>query len=300
MVVFVHCVLPGQFGQYVIAYARFAVPFFILVSGWYAYHEDMRKVQSYCLRKLKDTCMLTVSAALLYFLWNSVNNYFSSGDAIGWLISYISQEDFWYNLIAYNRAVFLNSVMYYLLMMIYVYIIILTAVKLRILKHLKWFIPIGLVANYLLGAVFRAPWYHSGNFLLTALPFFLFGMQLRKWTEEKHLGSRILYITLTAGLVLTFIEAHFLGDIYCYIGTIAISLSIMLICMTAKKSIFPAWLASFGQHYSAYIFILHCGVRDTLRLFSQGADGKLFAWLIPFLSIIVSSMIGAFCRNSKR
>ena len=299
-VVLVHCVLPGEFGQYMIAYARFAVPFFVLVSGWFAYHEDRHKVHGYCLRKLKDTCKLTVSAALLYFLWNSLNNYFSSGDAIGWLISYFSNGDSWYNLIVYNRAVFLNSVMYYLLMMIYVYIIIIAATEMRLLNLLKWFIPVGLVWNYVLGAVVRAPWFHSGNFLLTALPFFLLGMQLRRWSRTHSFKPALLYGMLSVGLLLTYIEASCFGDVYCYVGSILISISVLLLCTTDAGLKMPDWMATFGRNYSTYIFILHCGLRDTLKLVIKDSSTELYQWISPWAAIALAVVIAIVCRGISR
>lgn len=296
-VVLVHCVLPGEFGQYVIAYARFAVPFFVLVSGWFAYHEDRHKVRDYCLRKLKDTCKLTVSAALLYFLWNGINNYFASGDPIGWLVSYFSNEDSWYNLIVYNRAVFLNSVMYYLLMMVYVYIIIIAATEMRLLNLSKWFIPVGLVWNYVLGAVIRAPWFHSGNFLLTALPFFLLGMQLRSWSRTHTPKPVHLYVALVVGLLLTYAESSYFGDVYCYIGSIITSASILLLCTTDSGMKMPNWMATFGRNFSTYIFILHCGVRDTLKLMITDPSAELYQWIMPWGAIALSVAIAIVCRG---
>ena len=297
LVVLVHCVLPGDFGQYVIAYARFAVPFFILVSGWFAYSEDRQKIRNYCARKLKDTCKLTVSATLLYFIWNSLNNYIASGDPIGWLISYFSNGDSWFNLVVYNRAVFLNSVMYYLLMMIYMYVIIIAAAKMHLLNLLKWFIPVGLVCNYVLGAVIREPWFHSGNFLLTALPFFILGMQLRSWSKTHSPKPCYLYVALVVGLLLTYVEASYLGDVYCYIGSIVTSVSILLLCTTDSGMNMPVWIAKFGRNYSTYIFILHCGVRDTLKLMINGSSVVIFQWIMPWAVIALTVAIAGVCRG---
>lgn len=44
LVVFIHVKFPGDFGQAVQAIARFAVPFFFMVSGYYCYRSDYQGV----------------------------------------------------------------------------------------------------------------------------------------------------------------------------------------------------------------------------------------------------------------
>ena len=290
-VVLVHCVLPGAFGQYVISYARFAVPFFLLVSGWFAYSPDRKVAVRKAARKLKDTALLTLSGTLLYIGWNSYNQYHPRRKLLHWLISYFSNQESWFNLLVYNRAVFLCSVMYYLFMMLYVYLIVIVLGKLGLLRKSRWFIPVGLVWNYALGAVFNAPWYHSGNFLLTALPFFLLGGLLRERFEEKPLPRKYLLGALGLGLVLTFVESTLLGDVYCYVGSMVTAVAALLLCVSGTFSM-PGWLAGFGRKYSTYIFILHCGVRDTLNAMTKNTFGSRHPWLMPFVAIAISVAIG--------
>ena len=297
-VVLVHCVLPGEFGQYVISYARFAVPFFLLVSGWFAYSPDQTIALAKAKRKLKDTVLLTVSATLLYIAWNSYNQYHPRRPILHWLTSYFSQQDAWYNFFVYNRAVFLCSVMYYLFMMIYVYILVIGVGKLGLSRKIRWFIPIGLVWNYVLGAVVRAPWFHSGNFLLTALPFFLLGGLLRERFEEKPLPRKALWIALAVGMVLTFVESKRLGDVYCYLGSMVTAVSVLLLCVGGTGAM-PGWLAAFGRKYSTYVFILHCGVRDTLNAMTKNTFGSRHPWLMPFVAIAISVAMGFVCELAK-
>ena len=63
-VVFIHVKFPGNFGQSVQAIARFAVPFFFMVSGYYCYRKDYQGViggaKKYCI-------FLKLRSSLIYF-----------------------------------------------------------------------------------------------------------------------------------------------------------------------------------------------------------------------------------------
>ena len=46
MVVFIHVPFYGKYGDAIDAIARFAVPFFFLVSGFYSYQIDCEKIKT--------------------------------------------------------------------------------------------------------------------------------------------------------------------------------------------------------------------------------------------------------------
>ena len=71
LVVFIHVSFPGQTGQIIKVFARCAVPFFFMVSGYFCYYEKKNtadKIPAKILHILK----LFVTAILFYAVWESL------------------------------------------------------------------------------------------------------------------------------------------------------------------------------------------------------------------------------------
>lgn len=66
-VVFVHCAFPGKLGEITEGLARFAVPFFFAISGYFCYGATTRMVKRRILGVVKLECVAT----LWYVLWGS-------------------------------------------------------------------------------------------------------------------------------------------------------------------------------------------------------------------------------------
>lgn len=298
-VVFVHCVMPGRVGEYMMYFARFAVPFFLLVSGWFAYQGSTEQSLQAASRKLKDTVRLAGITAVLYTLWNSLNCLIGGRPVFAWLTPYFNRDSL-INLLVFNRAVFFNSITYYLLMMIYVYVIYMWLVKKGWMGKTGWFIAIALTANYVLDAFLHQNWYYSGNFLLTGLPFFFLGHQL-----HSHFSGRVIPVKMTKGalafgVVLTFAESTLLGDVYCYIGSMITAVSLLLLCLGTENQPRLRNLSDFGRRYSVYILILHCGIRDTLNVTVFDSGSALHQTLMPFAAIAIAVCIGLLVEKMKR
>lgn len=298
-VVFVHCVMPGKAGEYMMYFARFAVPFFLLVSGWFAYMGNTEQALQVARRKLADTGKLVGITAALYTVWNSLNCLISGRSVFAWITSYFNVGSL-INLLVFNRAVFFNSITYYLLMMIYVYVIYMWLVKRGWMGKTKWFIGIALAANYYLHAFLHQSWYYSGNFLLTGLPFFFLGYQLHSYYSGKKIPVNKLMALPAVGLLLTYVESSHLGDVYCYIGSMITAVSLLLLCLGAENQPLLNNLSDFGRRYSVYILILHCGIRDTLNILVPNSGSRQFQTLMPFAAIAISVLIGFLLEKLKR
>jgi surface polysaccharide O-acyltransferase-like enzyme len=70
LICFIHVPFPKPFSSYVILAGRAAVPFFLLLSGYFACSDDpVRKVK----KKLRDTVRIVLTAGTVCFLWNFIN-----------------------------------------------------------------------------------------------------------------------------------------------------------------------------------------------------------------------------------
>ena len=78
-VVFIHCQFPGKFGEFMVALGRFAVPFFALVTGYFAYFADRNIGIIVAQKRLKDIIKLTIISSAICILFNSVTSHISGG-----------------------------------------------------------------------------------------------------------------------------------------------------------------------------------------------------------------------------
>ena len=73
MVVLIHCKFPGDLGLYTTALARFAVPFFFMVSGYYAYRS--KNTNEYTKKQIIKITKIAIIALIAYFIYNLLYNY---------------------------------------------------------------------------------------------------------------------------------------------------------------------------------------------------------------------------------
>ena len=119
MVVFIHVIFSGKIGTVMETLARFAVPFFFLISGFYSYQIPPQKIK----KRIRNVLTLIVLAAVSYTLFNMVL-LLSTGDRND-ISAYFSQyADFLtlVKLFAFNVPV-CSEYLWYLYAALYVYVI---------------------------------------------------------------------------------------------------------------------------------------------------------------------------------
>ena len=83
LVVFCHFDIKGAIGTYIIAIARFAVPFFLILSGYYSYKKTPEENIRYAKKKLISVTKMTFWGTIACVVSNSdisfykVNSFFN-------------------------------------------------------------------------------------------------------------------------------------------------------------------------------------------------------------------------------
>lgn len=285
-VLFIHCRFPAPVTQYMDALGRFAVPFFLMVSGFFTYRAGREEAITVVRRHLWTTVKMTLAGTLLYAVSNTVHRLRLGQDAFSWLNSLLSPEGV-FNFFIFNRAIFLSSMMYYLFALLYVYAIFWLLLKCNAVRHAEKLIPVLLGACVVLTEFVGTPWYYSGNFLLTGLPFFMLG---HYFARRGKTYAQAQYFILP-GIILTLVEAVFFhNDVYCYIGTLVMSISLFLACLHQPKARVPHALVWFGRNCSVIVFLIHCAVRDQLYLFIPERP-DIYLWIRPLVILLVSCLL---------
>lgn len=79
-VILIHCRFPGALGDYIAAIARFAVPFFALVTGYYSYNADRSRCIAKAKTGLKKTGILIASGIMISAIFNSIASKVGGGN----------------------------------------------------------------------------------------------------------------------------------------------------------------------------------------------------------------------------
>ena len=185
---------------------RTAVPIFYMISGYYLLSKECSIDQNTIKRQLKKIIKYTITASLVYILYNIGINIFNhiheniQFNLLNIVLPHtknISETILTYLL--YNPY---SGHLWYLTAYISCLICLFFIVKYKLQNLLFYLILIGLLAGLCIGKYsfweINIPAYLYRNFLTTALPFVLIGLYIRKHKESILLRSKNLnyYINL--------------------------------------------------------------------------------------------------------
>lgn len=275
-ILFIHVPLCGNDSALIIQIGRFAVPFFLLVSGYYVTPESANK-------QLKSVLKLTGVTLVLYSVLNSVCSALGGYGAFAWFTNAVSLKTLLL-FVLFNRAVFFANTVYYLFMLIYLYIIYGLAAhwgwQRKIQRMILPLLALGLILVWL-----NLPWFYTGNWLLTGIPFFFGGQWLR---QVPDIGKKSVWL-IVGGVCLCALEWLMSGRLehYLTIGSTMLSGGLFLFCLQ-HPMLAGDNIAKMCRQCSQIVFIVHCGVRDILKLFLDPDR-----WDFP-LVVLASSVLFAF------
>ena len=285
-VCFIHCPFPAPAGRYVTMIGRYAVPFFILLSGYFSYNANpIAKAK----KKLVETLQIVLVGGIVCLIWNSINSYLEFHDFTKWFQQYLKVETI-LKLLLFNRAVFLNSVFYYFFLMIYTYFIFIIACKTNTVKYFYFLIPFLLLMLFIVAT--KGKWFMGGNWLFLGLPMFFLGHFLHSHPQIITSTKGKEYLLIITGVMLTLVENSLkIHTDYIYLGSIVMAVACLCLCINRGQDSCPSIFATIGTNYSLYIMILHCEVRDTLRIFISNQS-----YYFPVLVLCVTVFLSALAK----
>ena len=291
-VVLCHITLPPPFTEYAVALARFAVPFFFMVSGMYIIKETEEKTRASVIRALKATVRLTVISSIFIACINTLVCVINDRPMFEWFTSYWKGAAVFSFLIC-NRARFLSSVMWYLFGYIYTLTAYLILLRFRLLKKAYCLIIPLLAANLIAAQMVGDKWYYVGNWLFTGIPFVLLGSFL---SGHRDMLSKIsvgrAWCLIAGGAVLTCGEEYITNVQIIALGTIPTVLGIFALIDAYKNKSYPPFISWFGRKCSMYVFILHCSLRDMIYALTGTPQGAA-VYIMPAVFFLLSGTIGA-------
>lgn len=257
MVVFVHVKFVGTAGVAVTSLARFAVPLFFMVSGYYSYKNDIYKIKKKVLHLLK----IFLFGILIYIFTDILTDGFES---------FISEHfNLYSSLKRIISFIFFNVVsvadhLWFLPALVYCYVIYAFVIKKEIShKYIYNASALLIGIHILLGEGLSVvnidvPTYFVRNFVFMGFPFFMFGACVRE--NEKQLlkffsVGKIVLFTVAGALESVFSVFAF-GHNELYIGTLLVVFSLFALVLKTKELQYNKFVLLICKT-SLYIYVLH-------------------------------------------
>lgn len=306
LVVFIHYPMSGSVGTVMTTLARFAVPFFFIVSGRYMF--DVQTIDIHCTRKKLFRRLLKLLQSLLIVLvvYSIYSYYIQSQQGVDfrtWFITKYASSEIIRQLIVNTSYIIFDHTyymdfMWYLFAMIYVYLFMVLCANWRM--NTKCAICIVLLcALYVLQYLFCLDFTFPGinvwcggmsvyrNWLFTGIPFALVGVWISHSTLLKT-GSPIIWWTATVcGIAIAIIEG-FCSDM----KELPLGMMIAVISLAVLAEYYPdrgiRVLVFIGKNLSSNVYYWHVLVANILYqlVIINWPEHNLF----PYWPIIVSSL----------
>lgn len=307
-VVFIHFKFPGRLGELMTCLARFAVPLFFSISGYYSY-----RTKSSCLmRRILHLLMLNGFGILIYFAWNAFSMLYLGTDVpeTTWLRTYhislwltMGVDPYW-------------GYLWFLPSLALAYGILWGYTRLYE-DHPSDFRPIytaGFILMILLltyaefypanNSAVHYFTYRNGFFF--ALPFLALGMFLRERQEQIvrafGLTPKKLVWMILGTMAISVVEWHGIGACEIYLGTmLAVPALVLLAAIhpTITNRPVAARMLSVLGPVSAGVYLLHMAVIKAYIPFVRWRIVRIVGNLEPYCSPIVVALLSilasAFC-----
>lgn len=249
LVVCMHCEFPGYLGVYVQSIARFAVPFFFMVSGYFCFRQS-GKVDY--VKKVRHILSILLFASLLYVVVEVL-----SGHSLA-----ISKKELrdW---VLLNEPVIIAGQLWFMFALLYDYILFGLIDRMGLVRITKWIIPLNLLVYACLAygahiAGIKVPNIYYRNFLIEGLPLFSLGYWIHAYEDRINVSNVTLTACIALFTLLCPLERGLIGrDFGIHMMSFPQVICIFLFCIKNPAVGEGSWLANLGLKYSLYVYVLH-------------------------------------------
>ncbi len=299
-VVFMHCEFPGRLGIIVQTVSRFCVPFFFMVSGFFCFGNDLKRIQRKTLRIL----IITASASLFYLVIAFSKHLLGLVE-----LSKISIKDIGL-FVFFNNPVLIAEHLWFLFALLYDYCLFGIITKIKSIKFAHVLIPVLAISYVFLaqGAVIfgiHIPKLLYRNWLIEGFTFFMLGHWLHT-TEDKarRIGEPLLLTVIVCSTLLCVVERHLMGrDFGVNILSFPQVICIFVYAMNHAEKHKNSFVRKLGSRCSMFVYILHPFVWHCLEFIYEkvGINEELVAlYILPLLVLGTSILLSLLITVRKK
>lgn len=287
-VIIIHFAPEGTLGQVLQVISRFAVPYFFMVSGYFAVHKDKAAIG----RTIQKLIRITAIASAFYLV------YAINVEGLQKISSEFNVTNL-LKLVVFNAPQIVSAHLWYMFAAICCYLIYLIFLK---IKFTRLDFPIGLfliMVHLILveifpfwgATVFRDNHPLVRNVWLMGFPFFLIGKYICLHKDKLHTPqmARVAYVCLATGLLAACLTGVYKFEFYLelYVSSVLISVSIFVLAELnpdfGRNTIFE----KLGRNESIWVYLLHPMIGNIL--ITQVANGRT-SWIILDCIVIITTV----------
>lgn len=306
MVVFIHVKFYGELGVAIETLARFAVPLFFLISGYYSYRIQPEKI----LERAKNILNLSILAVGSYTVFNIVT--FLLKGKVGRVFLYLAK---YLDVTRLGKLVIFNvpisaGHLWFLLALIYVYLVFYWMTVSRFNEKAMFILSFVLLGGHLLLGEglsmvgIRLPLWLVRNFALMGMPFFVLGLFTRKYENKLHnIPNVALIILAVIGGLEAVISRHFFGRNEMYIGSLLMLFALVVWFIKYANIQYPAFINALSG-CSTYIYIFHVMISSVIlgiyKLFAINYEASVGLQNIHPIIVCIASTAVAYAIVKKK
>lgn len=306
-VVLLHIHFPGVTGEVFNAVARFAVPFFFMVSGYFCWRAD-GTIKERLPGKIRHTVALCAISFGVYIVWQWLQYTIQGKSAAGWFREIFQGENI-KNFLLYNNTTFVKWHLWFLPALLYCYVLFFLVERLHAQKLAGILIPVLLIRHFMMeeAYVFTGEEYRVmefRNYLYTGFPFFMAGYwlhrkegKIKKYVKKQYLPGGIL-----TGAAFSVAEYFLLGQMELFVGSVLLTVSLFLWAIVEERRV-PSFLAEIGVKYSFFIYLFHLAVSDALKdlaAFAGVGDKGWYLWLHPLFTVFLTTALAVGIKGTEQ
>lgn len=300
-VVFIHILFPGVVGKIVYKASQYAVPIFLMISGYFAYNVNAGdKIK----RRTTKICKITLFAILFYFIY-TLCFVIKSQNVSNWLAYFLNWKS-WVKIIIFSDLDIINGGhLWFLPAQIYAYLILLYIDKKNIYEYAYKSIPLLFALRIVVSVIVGSSgltWHLKGNFFIGAVPWMFLGNYIaynqnlvKKYSNKMLVG----FALIGEFLAILFVVINFPID-FSEIGVIIYSIALFALAIRNPSIHISRKIEKIGDDYSLYIYIIHIAVGGILEMIVQFIGWnqfRIYLWIKPIVVVLISIVLSIFwCR----
>ncbi|MBR3462512.1 MAG: acyltransferase [Clostridiales bacterium] len=299
LVIAIHFPFDGKAGEVFFTYGKTAVPFFLVVCGYFLYRDDTKEMMKRLLKQTKRIFIFFVAANAFYALFYAIYLRVTEGSFAGMKDTVSSKALI--KFLLYNFSPY-SEHLWYLGSLLYALLIMLLLNKLKALKGAMFAAPLLVAAYVVLSHLGIGESYQLRNAILVGLGYTMMGMLIRRFGRkvlDHKFTAPVLWIMFIICCVTAIFElnGYKLGIEVPFVSCEILVYLIMLLCLKYPnfgKDTFAEWL---GRECSLPVYILHIAVG--YLIFITGNDG-FFGKYAAIVIFVTTTVIAALYKNIKK
>lgn len=268
LVVAIHWPFQDKAGLVFITYGKTAVPFFLVVCGYFLYRDDNKEMMKRLVRQTKRIAIFFVLSNVFYLGVLGLFLRATEGSFKG-LRGCFTPEAIT-KFLLYNFSPF-SEHLWYLGSLLYALVIMLILNKLKVLKSAMFMGPVLVAAYVVLSHLHIGEGYQLRNAILVGLSYPLMGMLIRRF-EKKILSFKfispvlfILFAVCCAGAIFE-LNGYKLDVGLPFVSCEILTYVIVLLCLKYPNFGAGTFAEKLGHECSLAVYILHIAVLYLLIL----------------------------------